>query len=82
MLLSRTRPCRQHAQQNSSRTESVKGLLLLDSSNMDESVGKVLVSTRFSASVMQNSAVEGGYMCLLKFSIRRGNLFMRNDRRR
>lgn len=50
-----TRPCNAHAVQNSSLTLSVYGLLLRDSSNISDAVGKTLVSTRFSASVMQNS---------------------------
>jgi hypothetical protein len=81
-LLSGRRPWRQQAQQNSSRTESVKGLLFLLSSNIEDKVGKAFVSTLRRASVMQYSGVKGGNICLLRLEMSRGSLFIRYDLRR
>lgn len=73
-------PWRAQAEQKSSLTLSVYGLLLRDSSNMSDAVGKTLVSTCGSAWVMQNSAegVEkpGGH----SWASIRGTLFIKKDR--
>lgn len=82
MLVSGTRPCRQHAATNSERTDSVKGLLLRPFSNRDDSVGNVLVSTRLSAFVMHISELKGyiGVADAAKEARTSGTLLIRYDR--
>jgi hypothetical protein len=82
MLDSAIKPCKQHAKQKSCRTESGKRLLVLDSSNILERVGKAFVSTLPRASVIQYSDVRGGNSDAESVARRRGILLIRNDLRR
>lgn len=52
---------------------------MLDSSNIPDKVGKAFVSTLFSASVMQYSAVRGGNNDTERVDRSNGILFMRKD---
>ena len=81
MLDSSSKPCKQQAKQKSCRTESENMLLLLDSSNSVESVGKALVSTWLRASVMQYSEVSGGKNDAERVVRSKGTLLIKNDRR-
>jgi hypothetical protein len=56
-------------------------LLLLDSSNSVDKVGKALVSTWLRASVMQYSEVSGGKNDAESVVRSRGTLLIKNDRR-
>lgn len=80
MLVSGTRPCKQHAVTKSERTDSVKGLLLRLFSKRDVSVGNVLVSTRLSALVIHNSELKG-YIgsCVAKEARMSGTLLIKYD---
>lgn len=83
MLDSGTSPCKQHAQQKSWRTLSVKVLLLfLVSSNMADNVGKALVSIRLSASEIQYSGLKGCSGDAAKDASSNGSLLMRYERSR
>jgi hypothetical protein len=81
ILVSAIKPCKQHAKQKSCLTESENRLLVLDSSNIFENVGKALVSTWLKASVMQYSEVSGGNIEAESVDRRRGILLIRNDLR-
>jgi len=72
-------PCKLQAKQKSCRTESEKSLNELLSSNILDMVGNRLMSTWPRASVIQNSAVNGGKSDADKVTSMSGNLFIRND---
>ncbi len=82
MLSSGIRPCRQHEKQKSCLTESENISPALVSSNIEEKVGKALVSTWLRASVMHNSGLRDGNIGADIMDISNGTLLIRNERRR